>query len=202
MQKMKKTFLAVSALLLCAQFSMDQNEQSVSGGGKEPAVNFTGTIIDNTGKPFNACHITISGLYKQIPMYSKPNNMSDNDYNPTTNTVRVDLAEVSCINVPQPDRIFMFKDRKYALLDVYMKNNPNKKYEYLVESSKRVFCKQVNGPDPIERELAFSAIHNITITGYAKKPTKQESAHKQYKQVPAQMPQAKQARPVHTAPAA
>lgn len=168
MKSFKRRALAISALLICAQFSMDQEEGSVSGGGKKPAVNFTGTIVDNTGRPFKASHINISGLYKQIPVYSKPINMQESDYNPTINTIRLDLSEVATIKVPDPERVHMFKERKYILLDVYLTNNPQKKYEYIVEDNKRVFCNQINGSDPIERELAFPAIQTITIKNFVK----------------------------------
>jgi len=126
MQKVQKRILAISALLICAQYSMDQDEKSVSGGGKKPAVNFKGNIVDNTGRPFKASHINISGLYKQIPVYSKPTNMQNSDYNPTINMIRLDLAEVTKIEVPDPERVHMFKERKYILLDVYLTNNSQK----------------------------------------------------------------------------
>ena len=172
MPNVQKQALAVCALLLCAQFSMDQEEGSISGGSKKPAVNFKGIIVDNTSKPFKASHITISGLYKQIPVYSKPNNMQESDYNPAINMIRLDLSEISRIEVPDPERVHMFKERKYILLNVYLNNNPEKKYEYIIEDSKRVFCNQINGADPIERELAFPAIQTITIHSYVKKENK------------------------------
>ena len=109
MKNYQRHMIAISAFLLCAQLSMDQNEQSVSGGGKEPAVNFTGTIHDNTGKSFKASHITISGLYKQIPVYSKPQDMQNADYDPTTNMTRLDLAEIAKIESPKPDNTHTFK---------------------------------------------------------------------------------------------
>lgn len=216
MQNFQKRSLAICALLLCAQFSMDQDETSVSGGGKKPAVNFKGTIVDNTGRPFKASHINISGLYKQIPVYSKPVNMQDSDYNPTINMIRLDLAEVTKIEVPDPERVHVFKERKYILLSVYLTNNSQKKYEYIIEDSKRVFCNQVNGPDPIERELGFPAIQTIHIHGYEKKEDKPASTaprqvqrrapqaprpvnHPQLKKLPPQAPTAP--RPVqHRAP--
>lgn len=184
MPKIQKQALAICALLLCAQFSMDQQEGSVSGGGKKPAVNFKGTIVDNTGKPFRASSINISGLYKQIPVYSKPNNMQDSDYNPVINMIRLDLAEVAKIEVPEPERVHIFKDRKYIVLNVYLNTNPQKKYEYIIEDSKRVFCNQINGADPIERELAFPAIQTISIYGYEKKSDTSEKKSPNAQDVP------------------
>ncbi len=171
MSKIQKQALAICALFLCAQFSMDQDETSINGGSKKPAVNFKGIIVDNTGKPFKASHINISGLYKQIPVYSKPNNMQQTNYNPIINMIRLDLSEISRIEVPEPERVHMFKERKYICLNVYLNNNPQKKYEYIIEDSKRLFCNQANGADPIERELAFPAVQTINIHGYEKKET-------------------------------
>lgn len=178
MKRLQKPALAVTAFLLCVNWSMDQGNGSVSGGGTQPAVNFIGTITDNTGKTFNASYINISGLYKQIPVYAKPINMQDGDYNPTINIIRLDLAELAKIEMPDPDRIYIFKDKKYSLINAYLKNNPERKHEYLIENSKHVFCNQVNGSDPIERELEFSAVRVIIIEGYVKKETEPTSQPK------------------------
>ena len=174
MQKIKRPLLALSALLLCAQLSMDSDDKSISGGGLKPDVNFTGVIQDNTGKKFKASNITISGLYKQIPMYQKPTDIQDSSYNPSINMIRLDLAEVSKIEVPHPDDIHIFQDRKYMIIEVYSKNAAQTKNVYLIENSKKVLCREINSSGPIERELGFAAIQIMTITGYAR-PTPEET---------------------------
>ena len=102
MSIIRKMALGATAVLLCANFSMDQKDTSVSGNSANPVVNFKASIRDNTGTQFNAQNITISGLYKQIPLYNKPKNTKDENYNPTINTVRLDLAEIFKIIVPHP----------------------------------------------------------------------------------------------------
>lgn len=166
--KIQKINLALGAFLLCANFSMDQSGGEVTGGGVKPIVNFKGTITDNTDKKFGVEHISISGLYKQIPVYAVPLNLKNSDYNPTINTVRLDLAEINKITVPNPETLLTFKNRTYIIIDVYSNNAPNTKNNYLIENSKKVLCDEVNQAGPIERELQFSAIKEITINGYEK----------------------------------
>jgi hypothetical protein len=177
MKRIEKVALAATAFLLCVNWSMDQDNASVSGGSIKPMVNFKGTVQDNTGKKFEADHITISGLYKQVPVYPKPTNMKDDEYNPTINTVRLDLAEVSKISVPNPNDMHLFNNRKYVEIEVYSKDAPQSKNSYLIENSKKVLCDQVNQAGPIERELAFPAIQEIAITHYEKPQPKDDAPH-------------------------
>ena len=181
MKKIDKIALAATAFLLCVNWSMDQDNASMSGGVVKPAVNFKGSVQDNTGRKFEADHITISGLYKQVPVYPKPKNMKDDEYNPTINTVRLDLAEVSKISVPNPNDIHLFNNRKYVEIEVYSKDAPQSKNSYLIENSKKVLCDQVNQAGPIERELAFTAIQEIVITHYEKPQPKDKAPQKSIK---------------------
>lgn len=168
MKKTNHLTLGALAFFLCANFSMNEDETSISGGGIKPTINFKGAIQDNTGKEFEAAHITISGLYKQIPVYSKPQNMKNDKYDPTINTVRLDLAEVEKISVPQPNDIHIFNNRKYIEIEVTSKSKIQTTNNYLIENSKKILCDQVNTAGPIERELQFPAIQKIVISHYEK----------------------------------
>ena len=171
--KIQKVSLALGAFLLCANFSMDQSGGEVTGGGIKPIVNFKGHITDNTDKTFNVKRISISGLDKQIHVYAVPSNLKDSDYNPTVNTIRLDLAEINKITVPNADTLLTFKNRTYIIIDVYSNNAPDTKNSYLIENSKKVLCEEVNQAGPIERELQFSAVREITIDSYEKPETKE-----------------------------
>lgn len=166
MKKVNRIALATTAFLLCINWGMDEGNQSVSGGGIKPAFNFTGTVQDNTGRTFKATHITISGLYKQVPVYAVPKDMKDDNYNPTINTIRLDLSEVGRIVVPHPDDVHLFDNRKYIEIEVHSQTETGKTSvasHYLIEKSKKVLCEQVNAAGPIERELSFAAIQHINI---------------------------------------
>ncbi len=171
--KIQNVGLALGAFLLCANFSMDQSGGEVTGGGVKPIVNFKGQITDNTEKTFQVENISISGLYKQIPVYAVPSNLKDSEYNPTVNTIRLDLAEIKKITVLNPETLLTFKNRTYIVIDVYSNNAPDTKNSYLMENSKKVLCAEVNPAGPIERELQFSAIREIVIDSYEKPEPKE-----------------------------
>lgn len=157
---------ALLSLVLCAQFSLDQDNASVSGKSVKPAVDFMGSITDNSGKTFKAQNITISGLYKQIPVFEKPKDMHDTSYKPSINIIRLDLSEISRIHVPHPESTFIFDSRNYIEIDVFSHDPKKTKNSYLIENSKKILCEEINGAGPIERELQFSALVDLTITTY------------------------------------
>jgi hypothetical protein len=181
MEKIKRITLISVAFLLCVNFSMDQKNESVSGGAAKPSVDFHGTIRDNTGSKFEAANITLSGLYKQIPVYQIPKKIQNQEYNPTINTVRLDLAEIHKIAVPHPTDIHTFNNRKYIEIEVYSKDAPTKAYNYLIENRKKVLCDQVNNAGPIERELQFAAIQEIIFEGFARQEAQEEKTDEQNK---------------------
>ncbi|MFT6765750.1 MAG: hypothetical protein ACJAZS_000638 [Alteromonas naphthalenivorans] len=170
MKKFQKPILAVTAFLLCANLSMDQKEGSVTGGAANPAVNIMGTILDNTGKSVNASYILISGLYKQIPVYAKP---KDSEEDPRGNATDLDLAEIQKFEVPNRSETHTFDNYKYILINVYTKGESHPT-PYFVNSNKQITYKKINSLGiQTDKNIDFSKIENIVITGYKKREDQQ-----------------------------
>ncbi len=152
-------------LLLCHWGTSNESNDSLVGGGKKPDVNFYGAVVDNTGTTVQAQNITISGMYKQIPVYLKPQNSTKKDYNPSDNSAFLDLAEISRIASENSEHIYMFLNRPYIEITVISKNTVTTNH-YLIETNKKIRFDEVNQSGPIEREIAFTALHEITLNGY------------------------------------
>ena len=168
---------ALGILLLCHWGTNNESNDSLVGGGKKPDVNFYGSIIDNTGTTVQAQNITISGMYKQIPVYLKPQNLTQKDYNPADNIAFLDLAEIGTIASQNSEHIYTFLNRPYIEITIVSKDGITTNM-YLIETNKKIHFDEVNQSGPIEREIAFTALHEINLTGYqqaikeAEQPTK------------------------------
>ncbi len=155
----------IGILLLCHWGNNDEASTSVAGGGKKPAVNFYGTVMDNTETSVGAEYITISGLYSQFPVYYIPKNLNHKDYNPADNMARLDLAEISKISIPDPEKIYTFLNRTY--LEIHVLSNDNVTTNtYIIETGKKIFFDEINESGPIEREIALTALKEVNIKGY------------------------------------
>jgi len=141
--------------------NMSSPDISVAGGGK-PTINFRGKIQDTDGNVYTVENITISGLFKQIPMYKKPNKITTK---PTANITRMDLSEISLITVPNKKEE-SFDGRLYVELEVTYKDHKRTTERFIIEAHKRIWCDQVNEAGPIEKDLAFEAIESLAIEDY------------------------------------
>jgi hypothetical protein len=153
--------MAVLPIVAIICLNMSSPDISVAGGEK-PTINFSGTIQDTDGNTYLVENITISGLFKQIPMYKKPNKITTK---PTANITRMDLSEISCITVPNKKEE-SFDGRAYVELEVTYKDYKRTTERFIIEAHKRVWCDQVNEAGPIEKDLAFEAIESLTIKEY------------------------------------
>lgn len=149
-------------------------------GGEKPSINFRGKLQDTNGDTYEVENITISGMYKQIPMYKKPNTVT---LKPTDNITKIDLSEISLITVPNKE-ILTFDGRDYIELEITYKNIKSQKERFIIEKHKRIWCDQINGADPIEKDLAFTAIESLSIDSYkmaelAKNKEKDDKNHDQ-----------------------
>ena len=154
-------------LLLCNWGNNDEENVGIAGG-KKPDVDFYGTIKDNTESVVDVQYITIAGLYRQIPVYCVPQDLTKQDYNPTSNVARLDLSEIQKILVEQ-EKIIVFGGKNYIAITV-VSNDGVTKNNYLLESGKKVYCDQMNNSGPIEREIALTAIKEVVINGYRETP--------------------------------
>lgn len=146
-------------VVLC--LNLGSPDVSVAGGEK-PAINFKGKLQDTNGDTYVVENITISGMYKQIPMYKKPNKVT---LKPTDNVTRIDLSEINLILVPDK-KTLTFDGRDYVELEITYKDPTKTKENFIIEKYKRVWCDQVNAAGPIEKDLAFSAVETLSIESY------------------------------------
>ena len=156
---------ALSILLLCHWGSNNESNDSIVGGGKKPDVNFYGTVIDNTGTTVQANSITISGMYRQIPVYLEPKDLTQKEYNPSDNIARIDLAEISKISIENPEKLYTFLNRSYIEIHI-LSNDGVTTNKYMIETSKKIFFDEVNESGPIEREVSLTALQEVNIKGY------------------------------------
>lgn len=164
MQRIKRAGLLFGTFLLCANFGSD--DTSVEGREK-PKINFYGKLTDTSGNSFKVENITISGMYKQIPVYQKPD---DKNTDPSINITRIDFTEIDTIRVPHPKTVLTFNNRAYIELEISSKDPKKTKQTYIIERSKRVICDQINSAGPIEKDLAFQAVDTLSITGHKSTP--------------------------------
>jgi hypothetical protein len=166
MYKVVRPLLAIATFLLCANFGVQ--DESVTGREK-PRINFYGTLTDTAGKKYKVESITISGMYKQVPVYQKPKNK---ETDPSINITRIDFAEVHSIHVPHPNVLLIYNNRQYVEITIASKDITKTKDTYIIERSKRVICDQINTAGPIEKDLSFQAVDKLVFEGH--KPLKQE----------------------------
>lgn len=162
-----RALLATVSFLVCAHFG---SQDSSITGREKPAINFYGTLIDTSGNTFKVENITISGLYKQVPMYQKP---LSTKIDPNINITRLDLNEIAKIEVPSQDTILTFNNRDYIEVIVTSSDPAKTTQSYITEKSKRVICDQINKAGSIEKDLSFQAIDSLTIEGHKTPPVKE-----------------------------
>lgn len=170
--------LVSTSLLLINWGSGDTN---VDGRAK-PTINFYGTIQDNTAAIFTAENITIGGQFRQISVHPLPQlDIKNADYDPTINTALLDFAEIATIQVPNPHTTYTFKGRNYIMIQVVSNDQAETTNNYIIELTKKVFCDQMNGAGPLERELKFIAVEKISFEGYKDQAPVAAPAPKKYK---------------------
>jgi len=171
MYKAVRPLLAIGVFIVCAHFG--SQDESIEGREK-PHINFYGTLTDTTGQQYNVENLTISGMYKQIPVYQKPDNKT---INPSINTTRIDFTEVSSIQVPRPNTFLTYNNRQYIEIIITSRDMKGTKDSYIIERSKRVICDQVNTAGPIEKDLSFQAVDNVVFKGHkVQEPKGEEQA--------------------------
>jgi hypothetical protein len=144
-----------------------QSSRQSSEIREKPAINFKGTITrqhDETIYPVE--NITISGLYQKIPVYTLPDNK---DIDPAEDITFIDLNEINQIYPTKPnphDGIHSFKNRDYIEITIAWKDSKKSTENFIIEISRKIFCDRINEAGPLEKELSFASLKNLTITGY------------------------------------
>lgn len=159
--KRGKVLLASLAFIFCVNFSTQQSEESKV----KPTVNFYGTIRDTSGAEYNVDNITISGLYKRIPVYAVPAKATDN---PQDNKTLIDLDEEYQIKqmIPHDASVVTFNNRQYVKIEVISRDKEKTKRNYIVEKTRKIYCNEKCDAGPKEKEFSFTALDILTIDGY------------------------------------
>jgi hypothetical protein len=165
MRSIQKIAYCLALITMLAQFS--SNESSINGSGK-PSVNFFGIITDDSHNTHEAHNITISGIYKQIPVYAIPPKQS---FNPERNVSRVDLSEIKELHVPHLDggaKLHSFANKQYVEIQITYNDEKRTATTYIIERSRKVRFDKVNQAGSIESELSIEALDTLKINGYKK----------------------------------
>lgn len=170
------------------------NTESSIESDKKQQVNFYGTLLTHqTETPLAIDNISIGGKYKQIPLIERPTATKDKgdpqstsistknsrseialDVDPKTDlvTTKIDLNEVSEIQIPNPHTIWTYQKentyRKLEFLEVIISSNNTQKTKahYLLESRTKIYCNEINDAGPIQKEVPLAAINSLKIAGY------------------------------------
>lgn len=174
-KKIALSLWSMVLIIIFAQFS----SQSVDGGEK-PKVNFKGTVIDKNDPehPYDVENITISGLYKQIPVYKKP---PRKNMNPNTNETRIDLDEIREIRVPyqgEMPNLSTYQNRQYIEIEVISNDSKQTKNSYIIETNRKLWCDSINEAGPEEKRISFETLDRVIIKGYEDRCPKNNKKNK------------------------
>jgi hypothetical protein len=194
MNKFVSLFLYTCLCIICATIvgNWGQTETTIEGDKKQQ-VNFYGSLLTHQAKEaIKVDNISIGGKYKQIPMIEKPALTQDMqqatmdspgkiarkevklEVDPKTElvTTKIDLSEVSAIQIPNPQTIWSYQkqtgSRKIEFLEVIIVSNSQQKTEahYLLEARTKIYCDEINDAGPIEKEVPLAAVNILAINGY------------------------------------
>lgn len=180
--------LCIPSMALQAGVLSGDEEKSDKSG----KINFYGTLLDHQ-KESDVDFIEIGGKTKKISFYNAPEMVEGKypDMDPTKNIAYVDLDEVKSFalkNQKKPmDNEVKLAGRTYLTIEVI--TQADKTRDYLVESTRRVTCKEISLVNQKaleeERELTFAHIKKMTIKGFTsgnRVESKPLTAHAQEKE--------------------
>ncbi len=124
--------LLIINLLLSSNIIQGTSFGSTTKELKQP-VNFSGKLTTHQGQEYIVDNISINNLYKQIPMYDKPSAQIESTLNkdtkqreikleadPADDITKIDLNEISQIQVPSPETIWYYptKGRRLEFINL------------------------------------------------------------------------------------
>jgi hypothetical protein len=181
-------------ILISLLFSIDTIEPTSFGTStkdlKQP-VNFSGTITTHQGQEYTVDNISINTQCKQIPMYDKPVNHAEpvvnNETkqqeiklitNPADDLTKIDLSEVSQINVPKPDILWYYQKKeklpRQEFIEVEIITKSDTKRSYLLDPKTPIYCDELDAAGPQEKTIRLLAIKTIIIEGYTYRDTSKD----------------------------
>jgi hypothetical protein len=186
--KMMYVLILISTLLHVNTTHCWGSSKSTIDGDIKQDVNFSGRLITQQGQEYIVNNISIQGKYKQIVMYDKPvkhaepilNNETKQleiklDNNPSTDLSesKIDLSEVSEINVPSPNTLWFYQKKegqqKLEFIEVDVITKSNTKRSYLLERKARISCDEIDSAGPQEKRVPLAALDKLIIEGYSAK---------------------------------
>lgn len=192
MKNSARLTLSIITALLCANFGGP--ETSVSNTRKNK-VNFFGTLTTQQGQTISVENISIAYLFKQIPVYDallktsqrvdyvpkKVNNDQENSslkkyvlpQDPRKGIItKIDLANCAEIRTINPEEVWVFKRKKgyhpieYIEIEIISNDSTKTRNSYLIETSRKLICDEINEAGPIEKEVPLAAVKTLKIEGY------------------------------------
>lgn len=189
-QALQNWFFFCLTIIMALTLGNWGNSETSIDGDKKQQVNFYGSLLTHqTDRSISVDNISIGGKYKQIPMIEKPTSTQNPaastpsktsrseialSVDPKTDlvTTKIDLNEVSALQVPNPHTIWTYQKenmyRKVEFLEVIVVSNNEQKTKahYLLEARTKIYCNEVNDAGPIQKEVPLAAINTLKIDGY------------------------------------
>lgn len=174
--------------LLYTNLSEATSFGSSTGKDLKQPVNFSGKLATHQGQEYIVDNISIDSKCKQIPMYNKPLNHAAAvlnsetkqqeiklDSNPADDNTKIDLNEVSQINVPSPTIIWYYQKKerqpKQEFIEVEVITKSDTKRSYLLDPKTPVYCDEIDAAGPQEKTVRLVALKTLTIEGYTYRDT-------------------------------
>lgn len=182
--------ILISSLLSTSIVECTSFGSSTTKDLKQP-VNFSGRLTTHQGQEYIIDNISIDTKCKQIPMYDKPLSHTElvmnNDTkqqeiklkdNPTDDITKIDLSEVSHINVPEPTIIWYYQKKerhpRQEFIEVEVITKSNTKRSYLLDPKTPIYCDEIDAAGPQEKTVRLLALKTLTIEGYTYRDTSKD----------------------------
>lgn len=209
---MKKKIITIGLLVISAQSGLNGvGEKTTNTSGRDEgsrySVIFEGVLTTQEGHLYKVNEINFNKLIKQIPVFEMPSkesydvidthaNALKKNPNERLEITKLDLAEISMIQVPNPDTLWYYKraqttdectsscNSRYKISDdpraskyieIKVTDKEGKAESYLVESNKRIYCSEITASGPKEKDVQLPAVKTLTITGYRKRDEQKEA---------------------------
>lgn len=186
-----KKSLLLLIVLIVANWSSDQTTVDINGA-KKNKVNFYGVLHTINGEIYSVENISIGRIYKQIPVYEKPETPNDQqgtlENDPKKGIItKLDLSEIQEIYVPQSTKTWHYQQKDGARKTDYIEIKVNQKgliSTYLIDINRKIMCDQISPSGPIEKEVPFNSLDRILIEGYRQRDSAKKDPAEQNKQEP------------------
>jgi hypothetical protein len=155
---LQRLLVAVSALLICAQFGSQSNTQE---GRQKPPIDIRGVLIDTAGARMQVHNITISGRITDVVVYQRPPHAK---VSPDLHKTEIDLRAVKSI-VTLSKNSERYNDRDYIAIDIIANNPRATAQTYLIEASRRIMCEDADGIG--NKSISFLAIQALHIESFS-----------------------------------